>query len=1239
MPQKKVSATIQVTAVIDGQDGQPGAEGNGIQSVARTYAVSSQATTASDTTPPSDITTWAAASPATTEAKPYLWAKEVVTYTKAASTTKYYMIGARGQNGIDAQDFEWAYIRTKTNTAPVIAADSSYTDSKGKTYTADDHLPHVTGNSNIESDNSGVSGKTYECTDDPKGVNDDWPYEWEIKREKGAADANGHRAWQPYSGTMTLHNNLAASLLTIDIDNDSDQFGVDADGKVLAQQARSTVVTMAYGTELQVFTVVPTASLRYDDGTPVDTSVATAAVSDVSPSDAANTQYRVTVTVKETGSNTPVFGTSGKNGLYVDISGTCARGTKTIRFSLAKVMGGANPVIWQLNPSKKSFVFGRDASNNLTPPNVASNIYVTRTEGNTTTEHTSTSGLTNPPTFSWGFDTETTAQTSGQAIGTAISISNSDAASHSSVWVKLSTGDRETLPILKDGAKGADPVVLSLRCSAAVVSFKENSGTVTCSPETYRLSLERTEGETTTVLSAVPSGYSLKYNEDGSGWVDGQTLGELNAASEFIDGSVSEISYGLFKGDTLMQKLTVTAEWPEKGDKGADAVVYSLQCSPAAVNFRSNAVGEFSGSYTVGCKVMKTVGNNTMEVAASGGTYDGMYLKCRRLNISGNYTSWVADSSATLTPSDALTNNYVAVEFALSANSGMTAVKARVSVPIMCDGHRGAQGEPGATGKMFYPMGEWNATTVYSRTGDLVPLVFLPDPGHYNEKIEAEGNYFYLYDDTNTGTRPVINDSTNPWRLCNDFGVVITQGLFAEYAKLGKGIFCGDFLFSMNGYIGDVEYADGAYYGSLPAYTRFNTMFPYGKGIVDIEQILTVCTQEEVQGFVTDYVPLTKAFKLLDGDTYIIRVRGYVSNSAYDGHLCLTTKKQQGYTEDLYVGGCKNTTETEIEFTFNNAVADEYQISAIITYNGNITSWSTPTANFTQPSSNQIIVYKWATSTPAKPTGTSSTPSGWSRYIPAQPDNNYTLYASYGTKAVSSGAFYITSIEIECTVSTAFKPVWWVDLRTGKMSAARGNFVVEANGNVMIDGVIRSRNLYRNVCIFMDGGRYSSDWWYVAQITDGTPAGLKVGDYFTGAFPDPAHDTYDGMIRCAYGADTIIMVPVVPGYKWQYNTAVMLPDPTTFDGKTVEILCKADGANSGIKILVGCVVSDAFGSGYYDIDMQYPSTSSRDTLKMTPKHCEAMYSFSGASIQQTGYKVVFGKMVLYAENGKWTRIE
>jgi hypothetical protein len=118
----------------------------------------------------------------------------------------------------------------------------------------------------------------------------------------------------------------------------------------------------------------------------------------------------------------------------------------------------------------------------------------------------------------------------------------------------------------------------------------------------------------------------------------------------------------------------------------------------------------------------------------------------------------------------------------------------------------------------------------------------LPDPGHYNEKIEAEGNYFYLYDDTSTGTRPSVNDQTGPWRLCNDFGVVITQGLFAEFAKMGKGIFSGDYFFSMNGRIftsatNSIEKTAGATYTyndvTKPAYTWFKgdpseqTTYPY----------------------------------------------------------------------------------------------------------------------------------------------------------------------------------------------------------------------------------------------------------------------------------------------------------------------------------------------------------------------------------------------------------------------------
>ena len=208
-----------------------GTDGNGIQSIARTYARSKQSTSTNDTTAPSDIDTsigtsgWAATSPSVNETYPYLWVKEVVTYTKSTATTKYYCIGARGANGVDAQDIEWVYIRTKTNVPPVISGDggsSPYTDHNSKTYTSDDHLPKVAAGSggslnDIEDGNSGNTRKKYECTDDPKGVDSTWKYEWEIKREKGAANANGHRTWQAYSGTMTLHNRYVKSITSANV--------------------------------------------------------------------------------------------------------------------------------------------------------------------------------------------------------------------------------------------------------------------------------------------------------------------------------------------------------------------------------------------------------------------------------------------------------------------------------------------------------------------------------------------------------------------------------------------------------------------------------------------------------------------------------------------------------------------------------------------------------------------------------------------------------------------------------------------------------------------------------------------------------------------------------------------------------------------------------------------------------------------------------------------------------------
>ena len=172
-------------------------------------------------------------------------------------------------NGKDAKDSEWAYIRTKTNIAPVIDSDSSYTDSNGKSYTADGHLPKVVAGSggspnDIESDNSGNNNKPYECTATPKDISETWKYEWEIKRTKGDAVNDGRREWLPYSGQMALRKNFADEAYTVQANPASVTFRCDAAGQSVENTVKEVALSMYKGKDPAGFTasVITGAVLR-----------------------------------------------------------------------------------------------------------------------------------------------------------------------------------------------------------------------------------------------------------------------------------------------------------------------------------------------------------------------------------------------------------------------------------------------------------------------------------------------------------------------------------------------------------------------------------------------------------------------------------------------------------------------------------------------------------------------------------------------------------------------------------------------------------------------------------------------------------------------------------------------------------------------------------------------------------------------------------------------------------------
>lgn len=473
-----------------------GEDGNGILSVTRTYARSTQSTSANDSTAPAGIDTnvetsgWASSSPAVNETYPYLWAKEVVTYTNNTQTTKYYCIGARGANGVDAQDIEWAYIRTKTNVAPVISQDDTYYDSKtdtqhpnGRNYEEDDHLPKVVAGSggllsDIESGNSGNAGKPYECTDDPKGVTSTWKYEWEIKREKGAANANGHRSWAYYYGEMTLHNKWTDSPIVADLDNEMDGVACDAGGDSDHSQTCTTTASLLQGSTKKSFTL-KIREWDEDDQEYNEITQSGSILTDVVVNWTNNSDNSKTITF--------TFGegvTVNDKREFIVVMIADNMEYKAV-FTVNGVLPGANgepATIYNILPSLDKITFARDANGGLTPPSKLLSFMVRKAVGGNITDILSgqmyssdklrlTYSVSEPPSSYnsnqlWPVSSakeDTDANISFNAYGTA-TIPNSVAFSslYLALFKEITNGnstsytllDRETIPVIKDGANG-----------------------------------------------------------------------------------------------------------------------------------------------------------------------------------------------------------------------------------------------------------------------------------------------------------------------------------------------------------------------------------------------------------------------------------------------------------------------------------------------------------------------------------------------------------------------------------------------------------------------------------------------------------------------------------------------------------------------------------------------------------------------------------------------------------------
>lgn len=132
---------------------------------------------------------------------------------------------------------------------------------------------------------------------------------------------------------------------------------------------------------------------------------------------------------------------------------------------------------------------------------------------------------------------------------------------------------------------------------------------------------------------------------------------------------------------------------------------------------------------------------------------------------------------------------------------------ASITIPIAFDG---TQGERGKIGRFFYFGGVFNSEDNDPTHGFVVNDAQAP----YFEHTENGKKRYHVFNYDTNGTYTMAqmwaissNWNNKPWEvMTNDFKYIITQALFADFAKLGSWVFSGDYMLSQTGVDGTTNY-------------------------------------------------------------------------------------------------------------------------------------------------------------------------------------------------------------------------------------------------------------------------------------------------------------------------------------------------------------------------------------------------------------------------------------------------
>ena len=496
------------------------------------------------------------------------------------------------------------------------------------------------------------------------------------------------------------------------------------------------------------------------------------------------------------------------------------------------------------------------------------------------------------------------------------------------------------------GAKGDDAVMYWLEPSTQTVRV---DGTTT-TPSTFSVKLMKTQGGVTSELTSLPqglaSGMSIEIYVDGTleQTYDDYTspagfyefFGQGASTAMFANCSYIEFRLRARTSQTVYDTKTITTV--------QSAVTYAVKPDVNSVNFRIDAVGLYNPGYAdIHLAYTKTTGNDTTAHAYPAYPYtidDTYFIGFRVIDANGvpvptfsgtqaegwDYTNNSKSiDTATYHPSNIAPGTIrvpnqttaTAIDVAVMRGPLNTATSANVvsvmRIPILFDGHNG---------RLFYPMGAYDNTTIYTLTVYRTPIVFFKS-NTWNPALGCYGDYWFLKKSmTTAGHEPA--DNSEYWQRAESFGLVITQGIFAMFAKMAEFVMAGKWFYSTNGTINGTPYNEGRTFAAtgIPAYTLFNQHFAAGNTTAELKRVAEATSTPSSTAWST----LTETFQMNHHNSYTIRVTGNVTGGT--GYLCYAFDK--GDTENtnrIAIGTIFSTTTMTVEKTITTpADADDYRL-------------------------------------------------------------------------------------------------------------------------------------------------------------------------------------------------------------------------------------------------------------------------------------------------------------------------